>query len=292
MRHTDDFWPPDDGQSLRTKKLFGNDQIYNMYNLQGQLVHISSPEGATHYIYLGKQQIAKLSPNAEYKDKSGYTGHLEDKDIDLTYMQQRYYDPVIGRFYSNDPVGFTADKPMMFNRYAYANNNPYKYTDPDGREAIDRFNDAFSNNPGEFKALEPYAIAATSFMLMPSAGLLSFTRQGAVFNFNRTGHIFRNAEGHVNPSSTASQVRFARLFENVTKSGKVDSSVLSNFQRKSGEFVGYSKEFKNGTVWTQTKDGQIVNAGVNRGTSATADIPVVRIDGRLDSIDNAKKLKE
>ncbi len=51
-------------------------------------------------------------------------------------MQQRYYDPVIGRFYSNDPVGFTASNPMMFNRYAYANNNPYKYTDPDGKAAV------------------------------------------------------------------------------------------------------------------------------------------------------------
>lgn len=48
-------------------------------------------------------------------------------------MQQRYYDPLIGRFYSNDPVGFTASNPMMFNRYAYANNNPYKFADPDGR---------------------------------------------------------------------------------------------------------------------------------------------------------------
>jgi RHS repeat-associated protein len=47
-------------------------------------------------------------------------------------MQQRYYDPVIGRFYSNDPVGFTASNPMIFNRYAYANNNPFKFTDPDG----------------------------------------------------------------------------------------------------------------------------------------------------------------
>lgn len=47
-------------------------------------------------------------------------------------MQQRYYDPVVGRFYSNDPVGFTGE-PETFNRYSYANNNPYKYTDPDGR---------------------------------------------------------------------------------------------------------------------------------------------------------------
>ncbi len=47
-------------------------------------------------------------------------------------MQARYYDPVIGRFYSNDPVGFTGNA-HSFNRYAYANNNPYRYTDPDGR---------------------------------------------------------------------------------------------------------------------------------------------------------------
>ncbi len=46
-------------------------------------------------------------------------------------MQARYYDPVIGRFYSNDPIGFR--DVHSFNRYAYANNNPYKYIDPDGR---------------------------------------------------------------------------------------------------------------------------------------------------------------
>jgi hypothetical protein len=45
-------------------------------------------------------------------------------------MQARYYDPVIGRFYSNDPVGFTGID--TFNRYAYVANNPYKYTDPTG----------------------------------------------------------------------------------------------------------------------------------------------------------------
>ena len=54
------------------------------------------------------------------------------------YMQARYYDPVIGRFYSNDPVDALGHMQRGnsiahgFNRYVYANNNPYKYTDPDG----------------------------------------------------------------------------------------------------------------------------------------------------------------
>ena len=57
------------------------------------------------------------------------------------YMQARYYDPVIGRFYSNDPVdamGHNArGNPVhVFGRYTYANNNPYKYTDPDGQFAF------------------------------------------------------------------------------------------------------------------------------------------------------------
>jgi len=68
------------------------------------------------------------------KDDIGYTGHKFDTDLGLSYMQARYYDPVIGRFYSNDPVGF--NNVHNFNRYAYANNNPYKYTDPDGNNAI------------------------------------------------------------------------------------------------------------------------------------------------------------
>jgi len=41
---------------------------------------------------------------------------------------------VIGRFYSNDPIGFR--DVHSFNRYAYANNNPYKYVDPNGEDPI------------------------------------------------------------------------------------------------------------------------------------------------------------
>jgi len=72
------------------------------------------------------------------KEGIGYTGHLQDKDLGLTYMQARYYDPLIGRFYSNDPVGFTGESDT-FNRYSYVANNPYKYTDPTGNAKEGRF---------------------------------------------------------------------------------------------------------------------------------------------------------
>ncbi len=65
----------------------------------------------------------------------GYTGHVHDKDIGLTYMQARYYDPVVGRFMGIDPVGVVLGVQPTFNRYAYGGNNPYKFVDPDRRES-------------------------------------------------------------------------------------------------------------------------------------------------------------
>ena len=50
-------------------------------------------------------------------------------------MQQRYYDPGIPRFLSVDPVTAYDDPIGAFHRYRYANNNPYKFTDPDGRQS-------------------------------------------------------------------------------------------------------------------------------------------------------------
>ena len=63
----------------------------------------------------------------------GYTGHVMDGGTGLTYMQQRYYDPIIGRFMSVDPVSANRMNGVGFNRYLYANANPYHYVDPDGR---------------------------------------------------------------------------------------------------------------------------------------------------------------
>jgi len=67
---------------------------------------------------------------------AGFTGHIKDKATGLNYMQARYYDPVIGRFLSVDPVTFMdSGHPGSFNRYAYTFNDPINHTDPDGEFA-------------------------------------------------------------------------------------------------------------------------------------------------------------
>lgn len=123
-----------DGYNRRVKKTSNGKVQLSLYNASGQLMMTDGDKGPTEYFYLGNKLIAKESSVITSEDTPGYTGHLEDDDLQLTYMQQRYYDPVIGRFYSNDPVGFSPNKPMMFNRYAYAYNSPYVYIDPDGMD--------------------------------------------------------------------------------------------------------------------------------------------------------------
>jgi len=65
-----------------------------------------------------------------------FTSRRQDAESGLVYMGARHYDPVAGRFVSTDPVGFDEGNIHSFNRYAYANNNPYRYVDPDGRSPL------------------------------------------------------------------------------------------------------------------------------------------------------------
>jgi RHS repeat-associated protein len=47
----------------------------------------------------------------------------------LYYMRARYYDPEVGRFISEDPMGFDGGS---LNLYAYVGNNPVMFIDPSG----------------------------------------------------------------------------------------------------------------------------------------------------------------
>ena len=116
----------------------------------------------------------------------GYTGHVMDGATGLTYMQQRYYDQSVGRFLSVDPVVANPSTGAGFNRYRYANNNPYLFVDPDGRYGRgsgwrDRdwrvFNDA---QQGAARSLER-AVSRINKALETGKGLKSVTR-----SFERT----------------------------------------------------------------------------------------------------------
>lgn len=151
-------------------------QVLRVYGQSGRLLLTQdSQKGVTHHIHLGDKVLAEKntisgtrwmhtdalgSPvvstgtggavleKTRYEpygaraagvnpDGIGFTGHVNDLATGLVYMQQRYYDPVAGRFLSVDPVTTDAATGGHFNRYVYAANKPYKLVDPDGRGPCD-----------------------------------------------------------------------------------------------------------------------------------------------------------
>jgi RHS repeat-associated protein len=64
-----------------------------------------------------------------------FTGKERDSESTLDNFGARYFSSPTGRFTSPDPdgAGSLEQDPQSWNMYAYARNNPLKYTDPDGR---------------------------------------------------------------------------------------------------------------------------------------------------------------
>ncbi|MEX0968465.1 MAG: T6SS effector amidase Tae4 family protein [Bacteroidia bacterium] len=69
--------------------------------------------------------------------KRGFTGHEHlPEAISLINMNNRMYDPVVGRMMAVDNFVVDPAYTQAFNRYSYALNNPLKYSDPDGENPI------------------------------------------------------------------------------------------------------------------------------------------------------------
>jgi RHS repeat-associated protein len=67
-------------------------------------------------------------------EKYGFTGQENDADTELMYYGARYYSPEYRVFVQPDTITMLPDpyNSQYLNRYAYALNNPVKYTDPSG----------------------------------------------------------------------------------------------------------------------------------------------------------------
>ena len=71
--------------------------------------------------------------NTDFDFRFGYTSRERDEVTGLMYYRARYYDPAVGRFLSEDPLGFDAGDA---NFYRYVFNSPTNYTDPSGEIAV------------------------------------------------------------------------------------------------------------------------------------------------------------
>jgi RHS repeat-associated protein len=79
-------------------------------------------------------RVTRAAPSTN--NRLFYTGKANDAETSLTYFGARYYDPVVGRFMAIDAVEFSESNVHSFNRYAYGNNGPYRFVDPDGNSPV------------------------------------------------------------------------------------------------------------------------------------------------------------
>ena len=116
----------------------GEDIFYFINNAQGTPVMIV--DGNNHEVSrINLDEWGNAGTVIGPKAEINYTGKKLDPATGLYYFNQRYYDPEVGRFLTEDPAG------QCFNPYLYAGNNPMMYVDPDGEF---------------FQFLLPYIVAA------------------------------------------------------------------------------------------------------------------------------------
>ncbi|WP_446212980.1 polymorphic toxin-type HINT domain-containing protein [Micromonospora sp. IBSANI012] len=81
----------------------------------------------------GESRGNPLTPG-QWPTEKGFVNGNQDASTGLVNIGAREYDPAIGRFISLDPVIDVKD-PQQMHGYAYANNNPVAFSDPDGLRA-------------------------------------------------------------------------------------------------------------------------------------------------------------
>jgi RHS repeat-associated protein len=121
------------GQGLLAMVTFDNQVYCYHYNAAGSTVAVtnSSRVVVNKYAYdsfgniTGQQEAPGLSQPFKYVGRHG----VMTEPNGFYYMRARYYDPHVGRFISEDPIGFDAGD---VNLYAYVGNNPVVRIDPSG----------------------------------------------------------------------------------------------------------------------------------------------------------------
>ncbi|WP_179957465.1 FG-GAP-like repeat-containing protein [Exilibacterium tricleocarpae] len=105
----------------------------------------------------------------------GFTGHEMLDEVGLVHMNGRVYDPRLGRFLQADPLIQDPASTQSYNRYAYAMNNPLKYTDPSGYF----FKKLFKNKVFQFVAVAVISVATYGAASSWAASALVGTNVGS-----------------------------------------------------------------------------------------------------------------
>lgn len=78
--------------------------IYYTYNGQGDVAILKNAAGAVVADYTFDAFGNMAAPDGNVYNPFGYRGEYQDLSSGLVYLRNRYYDPSVGRFISEDPI--------------------------------------------------------------------------------------------------------------------------------------------------------------------------------------------
>ncbi|AOT69961.1 RHS repeat domain-containing protein [Geosporobacter ferrireducens] len=138
-----------------------NEKAYYLYNAHGDVTALTDPAGKI----LGTYQYDAFGNIREktYEKPNPYTyaGYRYDEEIDLYYLNARYYDPKIARFITQDTYKGQLNDPLSLNLYTYCANNPISYYDPTGFAYVwNRYGEIIGSTSGN-KDYTDYSKTAT-----------------------------------------------------------------------------------------------------------------------------------
>jgi RHS repeat-associated protein len=111
----------------------GSSNSTTYYFSQDHLGSTTALTGTTGKLIERQTYDAYGNSTGSTRTRYGYTGRERDALTSLLYYRARFYDPQLGRFISEDPIGLTGG----INSFAYVSNNPQNATDPSGLYDID-----------------------------------------------------------------------------------------------------------------------------------------------------------
>ena len=120
--------------------------------------------------------FGEVSINGNTANSIGYTGQRLDNETGLMALGngERYYSPSYARFIQQDSYAGMPNVPQSLNRYAYAHNNPNKFTDPSGNVITpETIWDAISFGVGLSLAVDDYAAGNYSGLALDVVGLVA-----------------------------------------------------------------------------------------------------------------------
>ena len=106
-------------------------QFYYHLDHLGSSSYISNLDGEVvqHIEYVPFGEVFLEEKNAKWNTPYLFTSKELDRETGMYYFGARYQDPKLGIFISVDPL---AEKFAGWSSYAYANDNPIRFTDPTG----------------------------------------------------------------------------------------------------------------------------------------------------------------